>query len=76
MEWVPDFQFESALPMRVIPRGRAYSSVLFDPSTSLILAASSLQARFSSFDEDGNRLWEPDGWCSLPFLFSFSSLTT
>jgi hypothetical protein len=27
----------------------------------LIVAASSLQAKFASFDEDGNQLWEPDG---------------
>ncbi|KAF5351191.1 hypothetical protein D9756_008185 [Leucocoprinus leucothites] len=60
LDWVPDFQFDNALPTRSIPRGRAYSSVLFDPSTSLIVAASSLQARFTSFDEDGNKLWEPD----------------
>ncbi|KAF9448151.1 hypothetical protein P691DRAFT_801258 [Macrolepiota fuliginosa MF-IS2] len=60
VEWVPDFQFDAVLPMRSVPRGRAYSSVVFDPSTSLIVAASSLQARFTSFDEDGNRMWEPD----------------
>ncbi|KAJ3567068.1 hypothetical protein NP233_g6602 [Leucocoprinus birnbaumii] len=60
VEWIPEFQFDNVLPTRSIPRGRAYSSVLFDPSTSLIVAASSLQARFTSFDEDGNKLWEPD----------------
>ncbi|KXN84455.1 Protein CFT1 [Leucoagaricus sp. SymC.cos] len=60
LEWIPDFQYDNALPTRSVPRGRAYSSVLFDPSTSLIVAASSLQARFISFDEDGNKLWEPD----------------
>lgn len=61
LEWIPGFQFSSALPSRSIPRGRAYSSILFDSSTSLIVAASSLQARFTSFDEDGTKLWEPDG---------------
>lgn len=61
VEWVPDFQFDGPLPMRSIPRGRAYSNVLFDPSTSLIVAASSLQSTFTSFDEDGNNIWEPDG---------------
>ncbi|KAK0240309.1 CPSF A subunit region-domain-containing protein [Armillaria nabsnona] len=60
LEWIPDFQYESPIPMRSVPRGRPYSSVLFDPSTSLIVAASSLEARFASFDEDGNRVWEPD----------------
>jgi len=33
---------------------------VFEPSTALIVAASTIQARFASFDEDGNRLWEPD----------------
>ncbi len=61
VELLPDFQFDGPLPTRSIPRGRAYSSVVFDPSTSLIVAASSLQAKFTSFDEDGVRLWEPDG---------------
>ena len=27
------------------------------------MAASSLQARFASYDEDGNIVWEPDGLC-------------
>lgn len=27
----------------------------------LIIAGSSLQAKFTSYDEEGNRIWEPDG---------------
>lgn len=61
LEWIPDYQLEGPLPFRSIPCGRAYSNVVFDPSTLLVVAASSLQARFASYDEDGNRLWEPDG---------------
>jgi len=61
LEWIPEFHLDGPLPSRSIPRGRSYSSVVFDPSTTLVVAASSLQARFASFDEDGNRLWEPDG---------------
>lgn len=61
LEWIPDFQFEGPLPSKSVPRGRAYSSVVFDPSTSLIVATSSLQAKFASFDEDGVQVWEPDG---------------
>ncbi|KAF8191243.1 CPSF A subunit region-domain-containing protein [Pholiota molesta] len=53
-------ELDGPLPCRSIPRGRSYSNVLFDPSTSLIVAASSLQAKFTSYDEDGNRIWEPD----------------
>ncbi|KAH9477356.1 Protein CFT1 [Psilocybe cubensis] len=60
LEWAPNFQLDGPLPSRSIPRGRSYSNVLFDPSTSLIVAASSLQAKFTSYDEDGNRIWEPD----------------
>jgi cleavage and polyadenylation specificity factor subunit 1 len=61
LEWMPDFQFSTHLPSRSVPRARSYSNVIFDPSTSLIVAASSLQAKFASFDEDGNKVWEPDG---------------
>ncbi|KAJ7757023.1 CPSF A subunit region-domain-containing protein [Mycena metata] len=60
LEWLPDFNLDTSLPSKSVPRGRSYSSVVFDPSTSLIVAASSLQADFASFDEDGNRMWEPD----------------
>ncbi|KAG7097937.1 hypothetical protein E1B28_005248 [Marasmius oreades] len=60
LEWVPDFQFDGPLPSKSVPRGRAYSSVVFDPSTSLIVASGTLEARFTSYDEDGNRIWEPD----------------
>lgn len=52
---------DGPLPSRSVPRGRSYSSVVFEPSTCLIVAASSLQAKFASFDEDGNKIWEPDG---------------
>ncbi|KAJ7094010.1 CPSF A subunit region-domain-containing protein [Mycena belliarum] len=60
LEWLPEFNLDTALPSKSVPRGRSYSSVVFDPSTSLIVAASSLQAKFASFDEDGNKVWEPD----------------
>ena len=63
LEWMPNFQFDGPLPTRSIPRGRSYSNILFDPFTSLIVAASSLQAKFTSYDEDGNRIWEPEGVC-------------
>lgn len=61
MEWVTDYSLGGPLPSRSVPRGRAYTNVIFDPSTALIIASSSLQARFASFDEDGNKIWEPDG---------------
>lgn len=61
LEWIPDFHVDGPLLLRSVPRGRAYSSVIFEPSTCLIVAASSLRAKFASFDEDGNKIWEPDG---------------
>jgi len=61
MEWIPDIQLEGHLPSRFIPRRRPYSNVVYDPSTSLIVAASSQLSKFASYDEDGNIVWEPDG---------------
>ncbi|THH20311.1 hypothetical protein EW146_g1016 [Bondarzewia mesenterica] len=60
LEWMPNLQLDMDLPCRHVPRGRPYTNILFDPSTCLIIAASSLQARFTSFDEEGNQIWEPD----------------
>jgi cleavage and polyadenylation specificity factor subunit 1 len=33
---------------------------VFDPSTSLLVAASVLEASFASFDEEGAKIWEKD----------------
>ncbi|KIL64860.1 hypothetical protein M378DRAFT_77599 [Amanita muscaria Koide BX008] len=60
IEWIPEYRPEGPLPHRSITCGRPYSNLVFDPSTQLIVAASSLQARFTSYDEDGNRVWESD----------------
>ncbi|KAH9943547.1 CPSF A subunit region-domain-containing protein [Amylocystis lapponica] len=60
LEWMPDIQLDGHLPSRSISRPRSYTHVVYDPSTSLIVAASSLQSKFASYDEDGNVVWEPD----------------
>ncbi|KAF5370352.1 hypothetical protein D9758_007006 [Tetrapyrgos nigripes] len=60
LEWIPDFRLDGPLPEKFIPRGRPYSNIVFDPATSLIVAAASLEAKFALFDEDNNRVWEPD----------------
>lgn len=60
LEWLPDIALDARLPKRFVPRSRAYSNVVFEPSSLLIVAASSLQARFTSYDEDNNITWEPD----------------
>ena len=51
VEWIPEYDLEGPLPSRSVPCGRAYTNVVFDPNTALIIAGSSLQARFASFDE-------------------------
>ncbi|KAI6016186.1 CPSF A subunit region-domain-containing protein [Pisolithus marmoratus] len=67
LEWLPDITLDARLPKRTVPRSRAYSNVVFEPNSLLIVAASSLQARFTSYDEDNNIIWEPDGvGISLP----------
>ncbi|KAA1478696.1 hypothetical protein DENSPDRAFT_845850 [Dentipellis sp. KUC8613] len=84
LEWMPDIQVGTDLPSRSVPRGRPYTNVVFDPSTGLIVAASSLQAQFTSFDEDGTQTWEPDTpnvsypttECSTLELFTPDSWTT
>nr|GAT45957.1 cleavage and polyadenylation specific protein [Mycena chlorophos] len=60
IEWVPEFSLDTALPSRSVPRGRSYSHVTHDTTTGLIVAASSLFSKFTSFDEDNARIWEPD----------------
>jgi cleavage and polyadenylation specificity factor subunit 1 len=61
MEWIPDTDIGTDLPSRSIPQPRPYSKVMFDASTGLIVAASILEAKFASYDEDNNIVWEPDG---------------
>jgi cleavage and polyadenylation specificity factor subunit 1 len=70
---MPDVQLGGHLPTRTVPRSRPYSNVIYEPATSLIVAASTSQARFASFDEDGNRYWEPDGTYLCSFLDNSSS---
>lgn len=76
---MPDIQLYTALPSRSVSRSRPYSNLAFDPNTSLIVAASSLQAKYVLYDEDGNAVWTPDSadpevHCLLSFL-TFASIT-
>ena len=68
LEWLPDISLDTALPKRAIPRSRQYSNVVFETSSLLIVAASSLEAQFTSYDEDNNVIWEPDGAYRTPPL--------
>ncbi|PCH44667.1 hypothetical protein WOLCODRAFT_77692 [Wolfiporia cocos MD-104 SS10] len=60
VEWIPELELHGHLPQRSVPRPRPYTNVVYDPSTSMIVAASSQTSRFASYDEDGNIVWEPD----------------
>jgi hypothetical protein len=58
---MPDVDLNLDMPSRHIHRGRSYTNIVFEPTNCLMVAASLLQAQFSSYDEDGNELWTPDG---------------
>jgi cleavage and polyadenylation specificity factor subunit 1 len=60
---MPSVDIGTPLPSRHVPKERTYSHVVYEPSTSLIVAAAALQAPFASYDEDANIMWEPDGQC-------------
>jgi hypothetical protein len=74
LEWIPDVELDTPLPKRSLPRSRPYSSMVFEPSASLIVAASSLQAQFASYDEDSNIIWEPDGKLCFPGISASGKL--
>ena len=40
---------------------RTYNNVVFDASTGLMVATSTVMNDFNVYDEDGNPIWEPDG---------------
>jgi len=61
LEWLPGIMLDTPLPKRTVPKSRQYSNVVFETNSLLIVAASSLQAQFASYDEDNNLIWEPDG---------------
>lgn len=50
--------------------------MVYDSNTSLIVAASSRQSRFASYDDDGNIVWEPDGESYARFLLNACTQTT
>ena len=58
---MPDVDLNLDMPSRHIHRGRSYTNVVFESTNCLLVAASLMQAPFSSYDEDGNESWTPDG---------------
>ena len=61
LEWMPNLQLDNYLPSRSVPKDKVYSNVVYEPTSSLLVAAASQQTRFASYDDDANIVWEPDG---------------
>jgi len=59
-EWMPDVDLNLGMPSRHIPLGRSYTNVVFESTSSLLVAASLVEAQFSSYDEEGAEMWAPD----------------
>ncbi|KAI0264066.1 CPSF A subunit region-domain-containing protein [Russula aff. rugulosa BPL654] len=51
LEWMPDVDLNL---------GSSYTNVVFEPTSNLLVAASLVQAQFSSYDEEGSEMWSPD----------------
>jgi cleavage and polyadenylation specificity factor subunit 1 len=67
---MPDVDLHMGMPSRHIPQGRSYTNVVFEPTCGLLVAAALTQAKFSSYDEEGNETWVPDGMShSIYILF-------
>jgi cleavage and polyadenylation specificity factor subunit 1 len=65
---MPDVDLNLGMPSRYIPQGRSYTNVVFEPTSNLLVAASLVQAQFSSYDEEGSEMWSPDGKLHLIYL--------
>ena len=65
---MPNVDLNLGLPSRHIPQGRSYTNIVFEPTNSLLVAASLMQAHFSSYDEEGNEMWVPDGEYHLMYM--------
>ncbi|THH10614.1 hypothetical protein EW145_g1206 [Phellinidium pouzarii] len=60
LEWMPNVNLGTNMPSRSVPQPRTYTNVAFDAATGLMVVASQLDNPFTIFDEDGNKMWEPD----------------
>ncbi|KAL5476911.1 CFT1 [Sanghuangporus weigelae] len=60
LEWLPNVNVGTDMPSRTITIGRTYNKICFDPASGLMVASSLLPNQFTIFDEDGNKMWEPD----------------
>ena len=71
---MPDVDLNLGMPSRHIPQGRSYTNVVFEPTNNLLVAASLVETQFSSYDEEGNEMWSPDGKLHCIYLVFFEIL--
>jgi cleavage and polyadenylation specificity factor subunit 1 len=62
---MPDVDLNLGMPSRHIPQGRSYTNIVFETTSNLLVAASLVMAQFSSYDEEANEMWSPDGMFHL-----------
>ena len=61
LEWMPNLQLDNYLPSRSVPKDKVYSNVVYEPTSGLVVGAAALRSNFSTFDEENNEVWVPDG---------------
>lgn len=61
LEWISGVDISGELPSRFVPRGKSYSHVVYEPTSGLVVGSAVLRSDFSTFDEDNNEVWTPDG---------------
>lgn len=71
---MPNVNLDTNMPSRPVAMHRTYTNVVFDASTSLMVATSIVMNKFNLFDDEGNKTWEPDG-AQLSVCLSFSVLS-
>jgi hypothetical protein len=71
---MPDVDLNLGMPLRHIPQGQSYTNVVFEPTSGLLVAASLVEAQFSSYDEEGNEMWSPDSRFFLVCLVYYDIL--
>ncbi|KIM33311.1 hypothetical protein M408DRAFT_152666 [Serendipita vermifera MAFF 305830] len=60
VEWTQSLSFHGQFAFERIRKGRTYSNVAFDPSSSLVIAASHIDRDFVLYDDEGVCVWEQD----------------
>jgi cleavage and polyadenylation specificity factor subunit 1 len=61
VEWSRSLAFHGQFAFERVRKGRTYSNVAFDPSSSLLIAVSNMSREFVLYDDEGVCVWEQDG---------------